>query len=663
MLKIKKLKKSYQLGKDHSEKVLKKIDLELHSGEFVAIYGPSGCGKSTLLNIISGLDQDYEGKILYQKKAIHKFSEAEIAEYRKGEIGFVFQNFNLIPYLNVIENVMLPMELDNWTKEEKEKKAMKLLKNVGLEKLWNKNITQLSGGQKQRVAIARALSNNPKVIIADEPTGALDSKSQQAILKILKKLANKGKLVVVVTHNPEVADFATHIIEMKDGQIIREELTLSDKGAKKQKFTEQKIVFSPFKAFKIAFKNFKQRKYRNLLVALGTSIGLTGILLSLGLGQGVASQIDQEVGSGNIPTQIQVMLKTGADTPGYLNQDNQAAIKKTIGNTNIKHFETPFATQIEAIELDSKKLDIATTLPAYSQLKSLFSTTKIKMAATDSKEVLAGSLYSDTTEDGLTLTKNFLDDFNKEHDTTYTADTLIGKEVHLTLVENGNSETKHTVYTTKIKRIIDSDDTNNPQPAYMSIPQLTTVLTDAGFEKVISSAIVELKDVDNNEKVVAKLNKTKRYTAVSQTSVVEVVMNFVKIVQGLLIFMSSQAVIVAVVMIGIVLYISVMERIKEIGVMKAVGFRNSYVSQIFLSEALLITITANIFALLSSLGIGSLINLGIKEYYPKMISVYQFHLLSVIGVFLISCLLAMVAALIPARKAMKLDPAHALRYE
>lgn len=222
MLQLTNINKYYQLDGTNREQALKNISLSFQKGAITAIYGPSGCGKTSLLNIISGLDRDFEGELTFEGQSLRGLSEDDITLFRKNHIGFIFQNFNLIPHQTVEDNVRLPLYLQGLSQHESQQIVAKILDDLGILTLKTKNVKQLSGGQRQRVAIARALVNSPEIIVADEPTGALDSESQAMVLEILEALAKLGKTVIIVTHNPEVADYADVIITMKDGEVIHE---------------------------------------------------------------------------------------------------------------------------------------------------------------------------------------------------------------------------------------------------------------------------------------------------------------------------------------------------------------------------------------------------------------------------------------------------------
>lgn len=220
ILTIDHISKYYNLDGTNQERALNDVTLEIAPGKITAIYGPSGCGKTSLLSIISGLDSQYQGNLYFKNQNMRDFSERDLTYFRKAHIGFVFQNFNLIPHQSVLENVKMPLYVENMTDKEMIEIAEKELSRLGIGEFIKKNVKQLSGGQKQRVAIARALVNNPEMIVADEPTGSLDSQSQENVLEIFKELAEAGKTVIIVTHNPEVADYADVVIKMKDGEVV-----------------------------------------------------------------------------------------------------------------------------------------------------------------------------------------------------------------------------------------------------------------------------------------------------------------------------------------------------------------------------------------------------------------------------------------------------------
>ena len=296
MLELRGVTKVYETG-GLTKKALDHVTLNFRVSEFVAILGPSGSGKTTLLNIIGGLDHYTSGELRVNEVSTKKFRDKDWDAYRNHRIGFVFQSYNLIPHQTVLANVRLALTLSGVSKREAVARAKKALQDVGLAEHINKRPAQLSGGQMQRVAIARALVNNPEILLADEPTGALDSETSVAIMNLLKEIA-KDRLVIMVTHNPELAkEYATRIIELKDGRIVSDSNYYD--GRKKTKLGENetkmrrgKTKMSFLTAFSLSLKNLLTKKARTILVAFAGSIGIIGIALILAVSTGFQAYID-----------------------------------------------------------------------------------------------------------------------------------------------------------------------------------------------------------------------------------------------------------------------------------------------------------------------------------------------------------------------------------
>ena len=294
MLKIVNVNKVYKINKYENFQALHNITISFKSGELVSIVGESGSGKSTLMNLIGGLDSDFTGNIIVGEQDLSKLTDKELDRYRKDKVGFVFQSFNLISHLSILDNVTLALTLSNVSEKEKVERATSILKLVGLESQIKKKPTQLSGGQKQRVAIARALINDPDIIIADEPTGALDTSTTMQILKILKEIADSGKLVIMVTHSEKVASISSRVVEISDGRIVSDKQNTKYKKEKAKIFKEniekkeEKSSKKPLKqnlsylsAIKLSFHNMWASKTKNLLMAFGVAIGIGSLLLML----------------------------------------------------------------------------------------------------------------------------------------------------------------------------------------------------------------------------------------------------------------------------------------------------------------------------------------------------------------------------------------------
>ena len=292
MLKLKNITKDYLSG-DLKVSALKGIDLEFRENEFVSILGPSGCGKTTLLNIIGGLDRYTTGDLIINGKSTKEFKDRDWDAYRNYSIGFVFQSYNLIPHQTILSNVELSLTISGVSKKERKERAIKALEDVGLKEQIHKKPNQLSGGQMQRVAIARALVNNPDIILADEPTGALDTKTSVQIMDILKEIS-KDKLIIMVTHNPDLAEkYSSRIIKILDG-IITDDSNPFEKEAEAQNDkAKRRTSMKFFTALRLSLNNLMTKKGRTILTSFAGSIGIIGIALILSISNGVQNYINK----------------------------------------------------------------------------------------------------------------------------------------------------------------------------------------------------------------------------------------------------------------------------------------------------------------------------------------------------------------------------------
>ena len=308
MLALKNITKVYDAGGQKVE-ALRGVDMVFRKSEFVAVLGPSGCGKTTLLNIVGGLDQYTDGDLVISGRSTREFKDRDWDAYRNHKVGFVFQSYNLIPHQSVLANVELALTLSGVSRQERRRRAKEALEKVGLGDQLRKKPNQMSGGQMQRVAIARALVNDPEILLADEPTGALDSETSVQVMEILKEIAG-DRLVIMVTHNPDLADtYANRIIRLLDGRVISDSNPCDEKELEKEE-KELKAIKRPSMSFltalSLSFNNLLTKKGRTLLTSIAGSIGIIGIALILSISSGVKQYIDrvQEDTLSSYPLQI-----------------------------------------------------------------------------------------------------------------------------------------------------------------------------------------------------------------------------------------------------------------------------------------------------------------------------------------------------------------------
>lgn len=361
MLQIRQICKEYRTG-DLVQKALDHVDLNLRDNEFVAILGPSGSGKTTLLNIIGGLDRYDSGDLIINGISTKKYKDRDWDSYRNHTIGFVFQSYNLIPHQTVLANVELALTISGIGKTERRQRARKALEEVGLGDQLHKKPSQMSGGQMQRVAIARALVNDPDILLADEPTGALDSSTSVQVMDLLREVA-KDRLVVMVTHNPELAQqYATRIVNLRDGQIQSDSdpFTIEDSDDQIPEHKNMgKASMSFFTALSLSFNNLRTKKARTILTAFAGSIGIIGISLILSLSTGVNDYIKnvEEETLSQYPLQIQ---STGFDltsmmTAGAATGAGGGGQEKQADQVNVIQMVTDMFSQMNSNDLESLK--------------------------------------------------------------------------------------------------------------------------------------------------------------------------------------------------------------------------------------------------------------------------------------------------------------------
>ncbi|MCM1635202.1 ABC transporter, ATP-binding protein [Latilactobacillus sakei] len=644
LLEIKDIHKSYHVNKE-AFKVLKGINLKFDRGEFVSILGESGGGKSTLLNIIGGLDHQYEGELIVDGESLKNASEKKFDAYRSQTIGFIFQSFNLISHLTNLENVMVPLEMTNLSHKERVAKATALLEQVGLKEHINKHPNQLSGGQKQRVAIARALAADPDVIIADEPTGALDSQNTAEILAILQKIAEDGKLVIAVTHSQAVADYGTRVVHMVDGQIDYDKRLKDAYPAPAESSPKKNSPLSFMSAFKMAMQHMRYDIKRNLLIIFGASIGIFSVILMLGLGQGVTGYINDQVSSQVNPNTIQIARNVSQKQIEDGDQGNLA-------DKDIKRFDKiKDVTKVE-------KGYYADGVQVHYQKKS----ETIQMFQTFNKTERVQDIKTGTKPGAneVLLTKATAKKLDKKN-----YKKMVGRTV--TVYVNAISKDQRPVQMrqdVKVSGIINSGTEAVTYGTLAKMYQAQNLELEPNFAAVTVNKTQNVKAVQNkikayDSKVDGKTQKDYQITGVG--AILDSINTYLKLAFYVLAGIAGISLLVSAIMIIVVLYISVSERTKEIGILRAIGARKKDIRHLFMSEAFLIGLFSSILGALIAWGGQALVNVIAQPLtHMPIVAITSGY---VIFGIVISIVISLLAALAPSRKAAKLDPIEALSAE
>ncbi len=378
MLKLKDIRKTYVMG-DSKVEALKGISLNFRNNEFVSILGPSGCGKTTLLNIIGGLDKYTSGDLIINGISTKQYRDGDWDVYRNHRIGFIFQSYNLIPHQTILQNVELALTIGGFEKAERVERAKKALERVGLGGEMNKKPNQLSGGQCQRVAIARALVNEPDILLADEPTGALDTVTSVQIMDLIKDIS-KEKLVIMVTHNPELAEkYSTRIIRLLDGEVQTDSSPCSDEEEQKESIVKKEVntkgkktKMSFWTAFKLSWKNLQSKFKRTFMIGLAGSIGIIGISLVLALSSGIRDYIDnmqEDMLSGNPITISESTYDLNAITNAMSDEEKAEIVVKNgiVSVSSILEYLAKQASIMESImvsnEISQEYIDYVKAMP------------------------------------------------------------------------------------------------------------------------------------------------------------------------------------------------------------------------------------------------------------------------------------------------------------
>lgn len=761
MLELKNIKKSYNTG-SFSQQALKGINLQFRKSEFVAILGASGSGKTTLLNIIGGLDRYDSGDLIINNKSTKKFKDNDWDSYRNNCIGFVFQSYNLIGHISVLENVEMGMTLSGISVKKRRKKALEVLDKVGLSSHVYKRPNQLSGGQMQRVAIARALANDPDIILADEPTGALDSTTSVQIMELIKEIS-KDKLVIMVTHNAELAsDYASRIINLKDGKLISDSNPIKN-NKNDAKFKIKKTAMSYMTALKLSFNNILNKKGRTLLTAFASSIGIIGIALILSLSNGFDIQIKKferdtlsvmpimiseqsmNMDEETIKSLQKDMYETSNDFPDNLEVYPKSSVMTEMTYKNV--ITKDFVDYIEKIDNNliggvsytrSLGINVITdkyTTFQFTYLNSLAYPRKFNNDNTvieETYDLLYGKLPENKNELVLVInSKNNLDKdllnslgFDGEKD-SISFEEIVNKEFKLVLNDDyykelGSYFTLNTDFkslydsgeTLKIVGILRGKEDKKIVAANSSGIMYTEELVKYIIEKNKESKIVKLqesadynvltgekftddetgmetkknllgylggseipvainifpKDFDSKDEITTYLDEYNKnhdqkivYTDMGAmiSSLSGNVMDAITVV---LIAFSAISLIVSSIMIGIITYISVLERTKEIGVLRALGARKKDITRVFNAETFIIGVTSGLIGLI----IARLLIFPANSIIYDLTSLNNVAKMNPIHALLLLCVsmaLTVIGGAIPAIMASKKDPVIALRTE
>lgn len=764
MLKLKNINKSYNTG-SFKQNVLKNINLSFRNNEFVSILGPSGSGKTTLLNIIGGLDRYDSGDLIINGKSTKNFKNKDWDSYRNNSIGFIFQSYNLISHMTILSNVELCMTLSGVSTKERRKRAKEALIKVGLKDHIHKKPNQLSGGQMQRVAIARALVNNPDIILADEPTGALDSKTSKQIMELIKEIA-KDKLVIMVTHNPDLAnEYSNRIITVKDGDIIGDTNTY-DENEEKAEYKLNKTSMSFLTALKLSFNNILTKKGRTLLTAFASSIGIMGIALILSLSNGFKIQIDKfekdtlsqaPIVIGEQSISMDDMFEDESDEEEleeYTNKKEVYSLKNMSSSSHVNKLTKDYIEYINKIDdnliggisyqriinlnlltkIDGKvkylnSSDILFQLP--TNLDGSIST-----VIEDNFEVIEGEM-TDSIEELLLLvdTRNRVDEdilklLGYNSDDKISFDELIGKEFKVILNDDYytysglnyipssdyeklyDNENAITLKVSAIIRgkegsdfarlsgsgfiykeslmdyIIEKNDNSNIVKDQIDkdynvitmekfdlssdegVKAKDQVLAYLGADTVPMYIQIYPKDFDSKDELIKYLdkynegkNEEDKILYIDQAELITKMSgSIMDAITVVLIAFSGISLVVSTIMIGIITYISVLERTKEIGILRAIGARKKDITRVFNAETFMIGLTSGLIGIICAIVLTFPIN-NVIENLSGLAGVAKLNIIHAIVLVIISIILTTIGGFIPAKVASKKDPVVALRTE
>ncbi|OOF83468.1 macrolide ABC transporter permease/ATP-binding protein MacB [Rodentibacter ratti] len=622
--------------------ILKNISLTIEKGDFVAIIGQSGSGKSTLMNIIGCLDTATSGSYKIDGKETHQLSPDQLSDLRSQKFGFIFQRYNLLSSLTAAENVALPAIYAGIPQTQRLDRAKQLLEKLGLGDKWQNKPNQLSGGQQQRVSIARALMNGGEIILADEPTGALDSHSGQNVMEILRQLHHEGHTIIMVTHDRDIAASANRVIEIKDGEIIADSQKEAVKSAVENQakikphfgFSKDQLV----EAFRMSVSAIVAHKMRSLLTMLGIIIGITSVVSVVALGNGSQQKILENIKG------IGTSTMTIFNGTGFGDRRAEQMQNLTVNDANALNQQS----YVQSVTPNSSS---SGTLVYGNQT---FSSTSLKGV---------GEQYFDV--EGLSLKQgNF---FSAQDVLENNQVALIDESAKKAIFPNESALGKVVMFNKRPLRIIGvvSDRQMGGASSSLNVyAPYTTVMNRISGSKKISSITVKIADDVNStvaEKGITELlslrHGKKDFFVMNSDTIKQTIESTTGTMKLLISSIAFISLIVGGIGVMNIMLVSVTERTKEIGVRMAIGARQTNILQQFLIEAVLICLIGGITGILLSGLIGLLFNLFMKDF------TMAFSTASIITAVLFSTLIGVVFGYMPAKRAAKLNPITALARE